>query len=342
MKLLERWEIDHGGQTRVVELLSGDLARLPAEHAVDVLVVSAYKQDYLETPTSLIGALARRGLSVSALARDKQVDLREQFSCWLSRPLPASFHFRHVLCVESGWRGAPPENVQDLFRALAPFLLTDFKDQAVAMPLIGAGDQGYASTAMLEAIVEAAISWIKRGLQLRTLKIVVHNPDAGGGIFTSAFRKIRQQNDQRPKLAGSNIEKHDVFVSYPHSDSTIVHMIVDTLTASSLRPRVFVDWHGLRSGTIWAIELARALDASKRVLAILSDAYWQSPMCQLEFSAALARQQDTGQHVLAPMRLEPFDMPYLFRGIQFEDCSVRDESKVVAACKRLLADLSSS
>src|ERR1700722_155304 len=169
MKLLAPWIIRHGNEDRKIELLHGYLALLPPEHAVDILVVSAFKGDYLTTTGSLIGALGRSGLSVAHLAAHKEIDMREQFSCWLSQPVKRPFNFRRLLCIESGWRGDPPENTDDLFRALAPFLLTDFRDCSVAMPLIGAGDQGWPAKDMLKAIIRAAIGWIERGLKLRLL-----------------------------------------------------------------------------------------------------------------------------------------------------------------------------
>ena len=59
------------GHNRKVQLLLGDLTDFPAEHAVDVLVVSAFPNDYSPTPRSLIGALSRRELSVAALSMRK-------------------------------------------------------------------------------------------------------------------------------------------------------------------------------------------------------------------------------------------------------------------------------
>lgn len=66
----------HQGTERFVKLFFGDLSAIPTAEAVDLLVVSAFPNDYLPTPSSLCGALARKGISVAELSSDKAVDLR--------------------------------------------------------------------------------------------------------------------------------------------------------------------------------------------------------------------------------------------------------------------------
>ena len=81
MKLLDSVEIECGAETRLIELYQGDLTELKADEAVDVLIVSAFPDDYVPTPSSLIGGLYRKGVDVRQLAKSKAVDLRETFSC---------------------------------------------------------------------------------------------------------------------------------------------------------------------------------------------------------------------------------------------------------------------
>lgn len=58
--------------------------------------------DYTPTSTSLIGALQRNlSLSVRNLARDKEEDLRQLYSCWWSKPLPENIPYKKLLCFET-------------------------------------------------------------------------------------------------------------------------------------------------------------------------------------------------------------------------------------------------
>ena len=95
--VLDTIRIARGNEPATIELCVGDLTTLAAGDSVDVLVVSAYPDSYGPLPGSLIAALDSRGISVGQLAAQKEVDLRQVFSCWMSQEVlnpAAGIHFR--------------------------------------------------------------------------------------------------------------------------------------------------------------------------------------------------------------------------------------------------------
>jgi hypothetical protein len=342
MRLLADWTIQHGTAERKIELLHGDLTHLPPEHAVDVLVVSAFPNDYVATQGSLIGALDRAGLSIVSLSEDKQADLRQQYSCWLSKPIKSNFNFRYILCIESGWRGTPPEITDDLFRALAPYLLTDFANGSAAMSLIGAGDQGWPPKQMLQAILLAAVNWIERGLPLKLLKIVIYSENIAHDIFETFISSKQRHSaaiEQPPPVSAvAGDSQYDVFLSYAHEEMDIANYVVDNLRKHSHQAKIFHDKVSLREGSTWLMQIANALDSSRRVVALYSPSYWTSKNCQMEFLASFTRQNDTGNNIIFPIYLSEAKIPYMFRSLQYSDCRVNDRIKLAIACSRLATE----
>lgn len=168
MELLDKIVLQSATGARTIELLLGDLAALPPQHAVDVLVVSAFPGNYAPTPSSLIGALWERGVNVAALARRKSEDLCEDFGCWLSEVVPESYGFRRILCFEPLRRGTAPQVVGDLFRAIAALAGSVAVMRSVAMPILAAGDQGHGRVRMLRSLDERFFAEMRR---LRTRRI---------------------------------------------------------------------------------------------------------------------------------------------------------------------------
>jgi len=344
MELLANWTIQHGEAERKIELLQGDLSRLPGEHAVDVLIVSAYPDDYRATERSLIGALDRAGLSVRELSGNKQADLRKPYSCWLSKPVDPEFNFRHILCVEFEWQGVEAAEITDnLFRALAPYLLSDLPNSSVAMSLIGTGDMGRPAEEMLTATLQAAVGWIGRGLPLRVLKIVVKGDEAAKNARAAfvAFRDRHQTSKIPPARAKDETSspEYDVFMSYSRRQEEMARFAVAELSNRAAHLRVFYDRTNLRAGQSWLDQISEVLDSSRRVVAMYSPEYWASENCKDEFLGAYARQKDTGATILFPIYLSEAKMPYMFASLQYVDCRVNDKSAVAQACAILAQEL---
>lgn len=343
MKLLAEWTIQHRSRERKIELYQGDLAALPPEHAVDILVVSAFQDDYMPTPSSLIGALYANGISVADLARTKQKDMRKEFSCWLSHPVIAATGFKRILCIESEWKGSPPEITDDIFRVLAPCSISEFPNGSVAMPVVGTGNQGYPVDQMMKSILHAAVFWFRHGLNLRVLKIVVHS-ESSAEIATKVFTEAKQSDGAHhtrsatPHIApvpAKPVAQYDVFLSYSHKDTSIAEAVLKLIQSHAPGARVFFDRTALGPGSSWILEIAGSLDSSRWVVPLYTPDYWTSKYCQLEFSSAFLRQTDTGRSILFPLYYRKADVPSMFMTVQFVECREADDSRLAEACRQL-------
>ena len=206
------------------------------------------------------------------------------------------------------------------------------------MPLIGAGDQGWPPELMLQTILDTTVQWMERGLPLRMLKIVVRSPDVAIRART-AFEASKKETKGASK---DGCKPYDIFVSYAREDGDIAGYLVEKLRRDGRSIEIFYDQSDLREGASWPLQIAMALDSSRRVVALYSASYWCSKNCQSEFLAAFARQNDTGGTILFPIYLSDADIPYLFRNLQFSDCRIRDREKLASACSRLLNNLNTS
>jgi hypothetical protein len=341
MTLLDRITVYHRTEPRYIELHSGDLSDIPPAEAVDILVVSAFPNDYTPTPNSLIGALARKGVSVAELAKAKAVDLRQFCSCWLSQEVPhLGAHFRRILCFEPASRARPPEVVGDIFRCLVPLAGPEIPFRQVAMPLVAAGDMEEDPSVMLGALVEAAAHWLALGLPIERIKIVKRSPPKAEEL-QGQFARLKEgygRTDPQPEPRRQH--EYDFFISYAQKDAKDD---ADELTAElrRLHPgiRVFLDRLSLNPGQSWQQQLDEALAGCRKVVALYTPGYLASKVCQEEFNMARLRHLDSGQDVLLPLYIQTANLPLYMQLLQYIDCRENDRAKIRAACRQLLQRL---
>lgn len=341
MRLLDAFWVRHLGEQRRIELLIGDLTAIPPQDAVDVLVVSAFRDNYAPVPDTVIGALHRVGVSVAVLARDKEVDLRQFSSCWLSKPVNRDdLHFVRILCFEPGYRGIAPEVAGDVFRSLVPFVTGKPPIRSVAMPILASGNQGEPATVMLDALVHAALHWMSSGLPLDRLKLVITKSSSAAKVeaLREAFDRARRSYEApvRPAAPEPTFQ-YDMFISYSHKDKELVDELV--LTMHSIQPalKVFMDCLELNPGAAWQQHIFEALDSSHFVMCLYSPDYLASKVCQEEFNVGLMRHRETEGGVLIPVYLFSARLPTYMRMVQYEDIREGDRAKLGHLATRILS-----
>ena len=197
MQLLDYIQVKTACGFADIELYLGDLSAIPKEHEVDIIVLSAYPDDYTPLPHTLIGSLHDKGLSVEALSKDKEMDLRKNLWCWFSKELDAEqkrkFNFHRVLCFEPDKASKNAASyVADIFRCLNNFVFDDDVNH-VAMPTVAAGNQKGSAIRITEAILEAGIFWLQRGLPLQSIKIVEINERKARDLV-KVFQRYKDSN----------------------------------------------------------------------------------------------------------------------------------------------------
>lgn len=315
-----------------INLCQGDLTLLEA----DVLVVSAFPDDYTPLPNSLIGTLYQKGISVAELSKDKAVDLRASFSCWLSKdvqPQPGYIGCRKILCFEPYSKGHPPQMVGDIFRSLAPFVGGDSPVRTIAIPLVTAGYQGSEAVEILRLIVDAAAHWISIGLPIKCLNIGFL-PGENTNALLSVFAELKNTYSDLP-VPQVVQPTYDVFMSYSHVNQREADWFESQMIQKKKDIRIFLDRKELNAGVSWQHEIFEALDHCRKVLALFSPAYLASKICLEEFNIGMYRQRETGGGVLYPVYLYSAELPTYMRLCQSWDCREFKHD----FCKKAIDDL---
>jgi hypothetical protein len=334
-QLLATHQVFDGSKHRAISVYAGDLSNIPLEHAVDLLVLSAFPDDYIPTRSSLIGALHRQGLSVSDLAKNKEFDLRQACQFWLSKPVVAhsrNLNIGRIACFEPTKPTDAATTVGAVFRGLFPFL-DDNTGSVVAMSVLAAGDQGESWEAMFDRIVETAEHWMSRGLAINELKIVIRDSDQA----QLAAKRLSVYNQQHAH-SGQNKQsvseyKHDVFLSFSSSDGDGATLAKQVLTRRSDVRSVFDFRHEIPKGASWQAELDVAIAQCRTVVALITPAYEKSPECQEEIMQARLRHKHERQGVLFPVYWRSLQTPVALwlRTINYADCREQDASGLESA-----------
>lgn len=344
-----RWHWDiptEQGETKTLELIHGNLCDMQPES--DVVVCSAFKNDYLPTPRSLIGALAeKKGIDVMALAEEPELDFRPT-GCWLSRDTGADY--RRIACVELiSWRDkarhedqATNTIIQKSFSTLR-FLLeqaafSGIPVKTVALPLLGTGEQGIDLTFISSPLLSQCRSILQTNPGVERLL-----------IYERDGEKARAMAELMTKLLSRPLEAPRVFISYSSKQEAIAQAIHDAIEQQHIA--CWMAPNSIPAGSSYQSMIPIALQQVDVVLLILTPDAEKSRWVQKEIGSAIG----AGKKLL-PYQLERGDLSQEFRflldGEQILYCEtplaviIPDKAdpfpQLIPEIKRLLAECSKS
>ncbi|XP_030852601.1 uncharacterized protein LOC100890762 [Strongylocentrotus purpuratus] len=343
--------LTQNGECRV-DLCLGDITRLPMEDKMDVIVISAFRGDYSPSPQSVIGALQRTfNLSVEDVAKDKEEDLRKLYSCWWSKPLPSRLPYRRLLCFETRrvMDGRPQELVANVFRCLVPILNNE--DGTVITPLLNA-QQGADEVAMLKGMVEAAVNWMKAGLPLRRMKLVLYVQLKDGEVqghslkrfedVTKTFDDLKERYEMQLLLPKAVPLEFDVYLSFSKEDEEVAKVIKEKL--SSAKEGVVIydsSQQAMNTDNVFQQDMYSVMMKSARIVTVLSPNYLKNNACIEQYNIALCCNRRALRDMLAPFYVDSVEMMPTYMGlVQYVDCRPHDPSKIQDACSSLSVSLS--
>ena len=336
MQVVDAIAVD-GRPDRRVDLWWGDLTELAELEATDVLIVSAFLDDYTPTRDSMIGTLDASGLSVAELARDKDLDIRATHSCWLSKPLPAGYpglRYRRILCFEPDPKSNPPDRVGDIFNALEWILAVRPGIKTAAMPLVAAGDMGSPADGVVRALLGAALPWLEVGLAIDRLSIAVRS-EASLAIARDVFAEVKKGYTSPAAPLSGDVD-FDVFISYSHQNKEAADILAKRLREIRSGIRIFLDREYLQAGMAWQEEIYKSVERSRYVVAMLSPDYLASKNCRTEFAIARLHGDRVNRRVLQPVYAYSADLPTRIQILQYFDAREGDTARLSQAAEEIV------
>lgn len=325
-----------------IELLQGSVEGLSESDETDLLIVYLRERGvYKANRDSSLAALNRSGISLAQLEKESkpQPSYRRHYHCWLSRPLsrprPLGFEYKRLLVYEDpGEELTRDDNiVLDIVKCLTTVIGGDVQIQSVLIPLSGALLSPSLRKHFVKATVEVAFAWMRMGLPLRTVKILLPDTDITKDIET--FRKakdalMRPSIPPPPPLRAPPSATRDVYFSYAQADKDSARDMMSYLTSKNPAIQIYEAESrdiSVRKRGVVDTGIMEAVSNSRIFLALLSDDYFHSVECTEAFSLAYCRDFESQGNFIIPLFWRSCDLtPLARRLVATEGVDCREES----------------
>lgn len=169
------------------ELYQGDITNLPFQ--VDLLVLSAFKDCYTPTKSSIIGQLHKSGVDVNDLSKRPSMDFRNSLDIWISSKLQDK-NFNKIVCVEIlGGRYSFENAIKNLFAAISALEIQGEKNRIIALPMLGTGNQNFDIHLVIPTLIELSLDFLKFSRYLKKIYFIVYD-DLSATMFNEEMNNF--------------------------------------------------------------------------------------------------------------------------------------------------------
>ncbi|KAJ8037708.1 hypothetical protein HOLleu_18599 [Holothuria leucospilota] len=106
-------------------------------------------------------------------------------------------------------------------------------------------------------------------------------------------------------VMNASVVQYDLFLSYCHKDTEIAQRIVKMLRDMNSHLKIFFDVQELKTGKSWQRALYHSIDGSRCLVALMTNSYIKSAVCQEEFNLAMMKHYAKTNHLqLIPFVIE--------------------------------------
>lgn len=294
----KKWYIrTNSGEIKCLELICGDMCVIQKQ--CDVAVCSAFKNDYTPIPGTLLHSLEKKGIRVETLSTKPELDLRT-IGCWLSKE--TGTRFRRIACVEL----LDPNTTLDdndinlllkkTFSTLRYLLeqaqITGIATETVALPILGAGNQGIEPVYILSTLAIQCHSMLQTNAGIK--KITIYEKDSNK--FKTAEQIIDnvfsiQPSPQQPK----------VFLSYSSNQIDIAKEIRERIEKNNIP--CWMAPYSIPAGSNYIELIPAALSQIDILVLVLTPEVEQSRWVQKEVGTAIGSNK-----VLIPYQVIDFNL----------------------------------
>lgn len=339
-----------------IELLQGSVEGLSKADETDLLIVYLRERGvYKANRDSSLAALNRSGISLAAMEKESkpQPSYRRHYHCWLSRPIPKprpiGFEYKRLLVYEDpGEELTKDDNiVLDIVKCLTTVIGGDVQIQSVLIPLSGALLSPSLRKHFVKATVEVGHAWMKMGLPLRVVKILL----PAESDITKDIETFRKTRDHLLRMSISPPTRpsttNDVYFSYAQADKAAAQEMISYLVSKNPSIQIYEAESrdiSVRKRGVVDNGIMEAVSASRIFLALLSDEYFHSVECTEAFSLAYCRDFESQGNFIIPLFWRSCDLTPLARRLvatEGVDCREASFGRACSLLDEILSALAS-